>query len=152
MGTRQHLISRHRIGMPAAGLVGSEPGPREPEDSIAAAVDALREMGTLVSRPCFDNPESLTHDRITAYALALLRLRECAGWAGLERLANACDALAVTVSRLIEDHRCASREECAALTRFVAHAKAMIPLSVATTPRAMPIPDGRLSSIPCPVA
>jgi hypothetical protein len=98
----------------------------QPETAVVAALDTLNNMGNIVSQHCFAQPENLTEDRITAYALALLRLRECASAAGFKRLTNACDALAVTVSRLIEDRSCAYRENCEALTRFVVHAKAMI--------------------------
>jgi len=99
------------------------------ESLIASTVNALSDMRNIVSRHCFTDPDTLTQDRITAYALALMRLRECASAAGLERLMNACDALAVTVSRLIEDRNCACREKCAALTRFVMHAEAMIKMA-----------------------
>lgn len=129
MRNRQYLTSKHRIGTTPACKV--EPGPVAlDEDLIAAAVDALNDMGNIVSHQCFTRPDTLTPDRITAYALALMRLRECASAAGFGRLMNACDALAVTVSRLIEDQGCACREKCAALTRFVVHAQAMIRMSI----------------------
>jgi len=69
-----------------------------------------------------------------------MHLRECASAARLERLTDACDALAVTVSRLIEDQSCATRDKCEALTRFVAHAQAMLLMASAqptscSTPR-----------------
>lgn len=79
-----------------------------------------------------------------AYALALMRLRECAGAAGFERLTNACDALAVTVAGLIEDRHCARRDTCETLTRFVSHAQAMIEMSAGVAQRrAMPASDIR---------
>ena len=129
MRNMQHLSSKHRIGVATAVCMESESSPGAPEDLVAAAVDALNDMGNIVSHECFTNPDALTQDRITAYALALMRLRERASVAGFERLVNACDALAVTVSRLIEDRSCACREKCEALTRFVVHAKAMIQMS-----------------------
>jgi hypothetical protein len=94
--------------------------------AVASAMQALEALGDLLSAGCFANPATLTHDSITAYALALMRVRECAIDAGLARLADACDALAVTVSRLIDDDTCASQDKCEALTRFVVHAQAMI--------------------------
>jgi hypothetical protein len=110
------------------------------EDGLAAAMGALDGMENVLSNECFDHPDTLTQDGITAYALALLKLRECASAAGFIRLTNACDALAVTVSRLIEDRNCASPEKCEALTRFIAHAWAMIQIhSSSSTRRPMPV-------------
>jgi hypothetical protein len=125
----QYLTSKHRIGIATAACMEKEPELGAPEDLVAAAVDALNDMGNLVSHQCFANPDTLTQDRIMAYALALMRLRECAGAAGFERLMNACDALAVTVSRLIDDQSCVCREKCKSLTRFVVHAEAMLKMS-----------------------
>lgn len=111
---------------------------------LVAAMGALDGMENVLSNECFDHPDMLTPDGITAYALALLTLRECASAAGFVRLTNACDALSVTVSRLIDDKNCASPEKCEALTRFVAHAWAMIQISVeSTTRRPMPITASR---------
>jgi hypothetical protein len=62
------------------------PGLEVPEDLIAAAVHAVDDMGNIISHQCAVDPETLTRDRITAYALAPIRLRECASAAGLERL------------------------------------------------------------------
>lgn len=129
MRNMQILNSKHRIDVRNAVRRGWEPDPGFSADLVAAAVDAVNDMGNIVSQQCFANPEALTQGRITAYALALIRLRECAGAAGLERLMNACDALAVTVSLLIEDQSRACSGKCAALTRFVAHAQAMIQMS-----------------------
>lgn len=129
MRNMQYLSSRHRTGGVAAAYREPAPGLDRPEDLVNAAVAALNDMGNIVSHQCFTHPDALTEDRITAYALALMRLRECARAAGLDRLMNACDALAVTVSRLIEDRGCACREKCEALTRFVVHAEAMIRMS-----------------------
>lgn len=129
MRNMQYLSSKHRIGGVTAACIEHAPSPGAPEDLVTAAVAALNDMGNIVSHQCFTHPDTLTEDRITAYALALMRLRECARAAGFERLMNACDALAVTVSRLIEDRSCACREKCEALTRFVVHAEAMIRMS-----------------------
>jgi hypothetical protein len=111
---------------------------------VAAAIDALDVIEGVVADRCFDHPDALTQDGITAYALALIRLRECAGAAGCERLVNACDALAVTVSRLIEDRNCICRQKWEALTQFVAHAQAMIQMSAGVaTQYALPAPAMR---------
>ena len=140
MRNMQYLCSRHRIGVMKAVCMEREPGLAVSEDLVAAAVDALNDIGNIVSSQCFTQPDTLTQDRITAYALALMRLRECASAAAFERLMNACDALAVTVSRLIEDRGCACREKCEALTRFVVHAQAMIQMSIdSATRHALPI-------------
>ena len=145
MRNMQSLRARHRIAAATAG--GLEPGLATPEDLVAAAVDALNDLGNVVSNRCYTHPDTLTQDRITAYALALVRLRECASTAGLERLTNACDALAVTVSRLIEDRSCACGQKCEALTRFVVHAQAMIQMSTGGMKRhAPPAPDFRTLS------
>lgn len=148
MGNMHYLSSKHRVGLATAGRMGRAPSLGAPEELVAAAVDALNDMGNLVSRQCFAHPESLTEDKITAYALALIRLRECACAAGFDRLMNACDALAVTVSRLIDDRNCACSGKCAALTRFIVHARAMIQLSVDDSAKrhAPPFPDFRTAS------
>lgn len=147
MRAKHILKSKHRIGEATAACLGWEPDPGGPEEMIAAAVDALTDMGKIVSHQCFANPESLTQSRITAYALALMRLRECAGALGFERLMNACDALAVTVSRLIQDRSCACHGKCEALARFVVHAEAMIRMATdSATHYAPPTPDIRMAS------
>jgi len=147
MRNMQYLSSKHRIGVAAAVCMERAPGLRAPEELVAAAMDTLNDMGNIVSHLCFTNPDTLTQDRITAYALALMRLRECASAAGFERLMNACDALAVTVSRLIEDRSCACRGKCEALTRFVVHAEAMIQMSTDSAKHyALPIPNIRTAS------
>lgn len=114
------------------------------DERVAAALLAVNEMGNIVSSQCFSSPASLTQERITAYALSLIRLRECANTAGLERLTKACDALAVTVSRLIDDRSCACQQKCEVLKRFVVHAREMIEMSIGR-PRGeiLPLPDGR---------
>jgi len=122
---------------------GRNPAPDAPENWAAAAVhDALAALTRTVSGLYFAHPAALTQDAITDYALTLIRLRECACAAGFERLTNACDAIAVTVSRLIDDRRCACLEKCAALTRFVVHAQAMIPATASSTrPHFLSIPE-----------
>lgn len=103
--------------------------PHPPTDSIAATMHALEEVADIVANGVFTHPDNLTQDGILAYALALLRVRECAGMARMERLMNACDALAVTVSSLIDNRASASPAKCEALTRFVVHAREMIRIS-----------------------
>lgn len=147
MGTMQYRSSERRIGVARAVHMESVPALGAADELVAAAVHALDDMGNIVADNCFVNPETLTHDVITAYALALIRLRECASAAGFERLMKACDALAVTVSRLIEDRSCACRDKCAALRRFVVHGQAMLQMSIDGAGRcALPIPDTRGAS------
>jgi hypothetical protein len=141
MRTSQYLTAKYQIGVITPA--GAEPIQclDTSAERVAAVMGALDDMGSVISNQCYSDPEALTQDAITAYALALMRLRECACAAGLERLTKACDALAVTVARLIEDKNCACRDKCTALTRFVAHAHAMLQLSVdVTKPHALPIP------------
>lgn len=109
-----------------------------PGDWVDAAQDALNEVKA-VADPWLAHPDTLTQHEITAYALALMHLRECASAAHLERLTDACDALAVTVSRLIENQGCTSRDRCETLIRFVAHAQAMV-LMAAAQPTGCRIP------------
>lgn len=135
MRNMHYQSPKHRSVLATAGCMERAPSLGEPEDWVAAAMDALDEIGEIVSNQCFSHPDALTQERITAYALALMRLRECASAAGFERLMKACDALAVTVSRLIEDRSCACREKCEALTRFVVHAQAMIQMSTESAKR-----------------
>ncbi len=146
MRTMQILNSKHRIGVSTAVCLGWEAGPGASADLVAAAVDALNDMGNIVSQQCFANPEALSQGKITAYALALIRLRECAGAAGFERLMKACDALAVTVSLLIEDRSRACSGKCASLTRFVAHAQVMIQMSIDGAKHDAPPPGIRTAS------
>lgn len=133
MRTTQYLTARDRIGGITPARADSVQCPGTPEERVAAVMDALDEIGNVISNPCYSHPDALTQDAVTTYALALMQLRECACAAGLDRLTIACDALAVTVARLIEDKNCACRVKCEALTRFVAHAHAMIQLSAGKT-------------------
>lgn len=140
MSTMQYRVSERRIGAARASHMKNEPTLGATEDWVGRARRALEDMGNIVSDQCFKNPDTLTPEAITVYALALIRLRECASAAGFERLMNACDALAVTVSRLIDDRSCACRDKCEALTRFVVHAQAMIQMSIDSARRhALPI-------------
>lgn len=144
MGSMQYLNAKYRVGAPTPVCPeGAGQGLAAPEDGIAVVMDALNSMANVVTNQCFDHPDALTQDNITAYALALVRLRECASMAGFERLTNACDALAVTVSRLIEDRNCASSERCAALRRFVVHAQAMIQMPASSAMRHLAVPATR---------
>jgi DNA-binding Xre family transcriptional regulator len=95
---------------------------------MSAVLDALGGLENVVARYCVKSPDALTADGITSYALALLNLRESAGAVRFDRLIKACDALAVTVSRLIEDKSCANPDSCEALARFTKHAREMIQL------------------------
>lgn len=128
MRTMQNRNAKHSMGVATPFCMDGMPnrGQAGPGNGMAAVMDALGALENVVSIQCVCRPDTLTPDGITAYALALLRLRECASAAGVDRLTNACDALAVTVSRLIEDKNCASSDKCESLTRFVAHARAMI--------------------------
>jgi len=142
MRNRQYWDSKQQSGGAAAVCMKAEPDLGAPGDWLAAAVNALNEMGCLVSHQCATSPAPLTQERVTAYALALIRVRECASAAGLERLMKACDALAVTVSRLIEDQSCVCHEKCEALRLFVVHAHAMIQMSIdGAKSHAQPRPD-----------
>jgi DNA-binding Xre family transcriptional regulator len=108
---------------------------------VSAVLDALGALENVVAKQCVKSPDALTPDGITSYALALLNLRECADAARFDRLIKACDALAVTVSRLIDDKNCANSDNCEALARFVPHARAMIHLHASdVAPRVIPMP------------
>ena len=137
----------HPSGSPTRTMPAMNPG-RKPTPTasenwaVAGVHDALAALTRTVAGPGFAHPAAMTQDAITDYALTLIRLRECACAAGFERLTNACDAIAVTVSRLIDDRRCACIEKCAALTRFVVHAQAMIPAPASNMkPHFLTIPE-----------
>ena len=140
MRTTQYLTAKNRISVITPAGAGPVQCLETSAERVAAVMDALDDVGSLISNQCFSHPDALTQDSITAYALALMQLRECACAAGLGRLTKACDALAVTVARLIEDKNCACRDKCEALTRFVTHAHAMLQLSADTPPqRTLPV-------------
>lgn len=127
--------THNRRSKPAFGAVASfrlNPPPQgdytAPGQGISAVLDALDRLENVVTMHCVKSPDAMTPDGITSYALALLNLRECAGAAGFDRLIKACDALAVTVSRLIEDKSSARPDTCEALARFTTHARAMMQL------------------------
>jgi hypothetical protein len=103
--------------------------PPSPLDPVTATMHALEDVADIVSNGRFAHPDTLTQNEVLTYALALLRVRECAGMAGMERLMNACDAIAITVSRLIDDLTSANQTKCEALTRFVVYAREMILIS-----------------------
>ncbi len=125
-----YLNTRQRVDTARALHVGAKQQPpltpHLHEAPVTAVMHALEKISDIVSDGCFYDPNNLTQDEILAYALALIRVRECAGMAAMDRLMNACDALAVTVSRLIEDRASASHAKCEALTQFVTHAREMI--------------------------
>lgn len=141
MRNLQQLSTRHPHNATLAGYVESASNPRAAE----ALMSTLNEMESLVAPQDFSQPDALTQDRITAYALALMCLREHASAAGLDRLTRACDALAVTVARLIEDRSRACRNQCESLKRFVAHAQAMVRM---TTDAAKPHALRPLQAVP----
>lgn len=125
------------------------PAPAQPAPDAAAVYQALDRLARTVASPAFARPGSLTWDDITDYALALIRLRECACAAGFARLTQACDAIAVTVSRLIDDKRCDGHDKLQSLKRFVSHARAMIP-APAHTPTTRPHATRRAQQTPRP--
>lgn len=90
---------------------------------------ALAALADIAARPAFGQADALKPDDVLAYALALMQLRDSAHAAGRTRLTLACDALSVTVARLLE--RCAETHcgQCSALKQFVVHAQAMLHLS-----------------------
>jgi hypothetical protein len=118
----QTLYARHRH--PVGALV-RVPTPA-PEAACLTVESALAALESVAAHPAFARPEGLTQDEVLAYALALMHLRDSAHAAGRSRLTQACDALSVTVARLIDHCASARRDQCVALTRFVAHARAML--------------------------
>ena len=66
-------------------------------------------------------------DALKRYALSLIRLRECAQAAQLKRLTRACDAMAITLSHILDQpvNRIGWRD-CHALSLFVTHARTML--------------------------
>ena len=131
MPNMQALYARHRH--PAGALV-RVPTP-SPEDACLTVESALTALETVAARPAFARPEGLTQDDVLAYALALMRLRDSAHATGRTRLTHACDALSVTVARLIDHCASARCDQCVALTRFVAHARAMLQMPADATAR-----------------
>lgn len=132
----------------------NDPANVPPATDAAAVHAALGQLARIVAGPGFARPESLTWDGITDYALALIRLREAACAAGCERLTQACDALAVTVSRLIDDRHCTCQDKLLSLKRFVSHARAMLPAPASPAvqqPAAWPHTARRMRPTPLPV-
>ena len=122
MPNTQTLYACHRH--PVGALV-SVPTPA-PEDACLTVESALAALETVAEHPAFARPDGLTQDDVLTYALALMHLRDSAHAAGRTRLTQACDALSVTVARLIDHCASARHDQCVALTRFVAHARAML--------------------------
>ncbi|MEW6119293.1 MAG: hypothetical protein AB1593_04305 [Pseudomonadota bacterium] len=122
MPALQALYARYRNPV---GVLAS--APHAPSDTARRAVrEALAGLESALTISCLASPDKLTEDGVHAYALALMQLRETAVAAGCRRLVAACDALSVTVSRLIENRAGCRRDQCDALARFVAHARAMV--------------------------
>lgn len=132
---RQSQFPWHR---PIPPVVAGQPHPARPEARFAATEASLDALSMIVSGPCQRHTGPLSHEHVMAYALGLMRLRACAAAAGLQRLTKACDALAVTVSRLIDDPSPPCDTHCETLTRFVRHARAMLQLA-----RSRRAPDGQ---------
>lgn len=129
MPDMQALYARHRHPSGAVVRLGSEV---EPEACLTVEA-ALASLAEIAGRPAFSPPASPGQEDVLAYALALMHLRESSHAAGRARLTLACDALSVTVARLLD--RCGREhcEQCAVLKRFVAHAQAMLHLSTEYT-------------------
>lgn len=123
MPNTQALYARHRTPVGASAPVCAPP---PPADAHAAVLAALAALEAVAARPAFTRPDGLTNDDVLDFALTLLRLRDSAHAASQLRLTQACDALSVTVARLIENCTPVRCDQCGALTRFVAHARAML--------------------------
>lgn len=132
---RQSQFPRHRPIPPV--VAAAQPRLARADLLFAATEASLDALATLVSAPCLHHTEPLNHEHVMAYALGLMRLRESAAADGLQRLTMACDAIAVTVSRLIDDPSPPCDTQCETLTRFVRHARAMLHLA-----RSRHTPDG----------
>lgn len=124
MPNTQALYARHRH--PSGALVRLVGGV-QPEACLTVEA-ALASLAAIAERPSFDLAGAPGEGDVLAYALALMRLRESAHAAGRTRLMLACDALSVTVARLLERCNQAHCEQCAALRRFIVHAQAMLHL------------------------
>ncbi len=138
MRNTQALYARyhryHRIGAAS---------PDRRQDALAPVLSALEAIETVLSQPCFAHPGALDQDGILAYALALMQLRERANTAGCVRLTDACDALAVTVAELIEDHAPGHPGQWESLKQFAVHVRAMIEREMTrpARPAICPLPD-----------
>lgn len=129
MPDQQALYARHRP--PVEAILRAA----VPVDACLTVESALAALETVAAQPVFAGARALTPDDVLAYALALMRLRDSAEASGRLRLTQACDALSVTVARLIERCDTARCDQCAALTRFVVHARAMLHLPADLPPR-----------------
>lgn len=128
MPALQALYARYRD---RAGALASASHPSAPAGARQAVREALGGLEAVVTGSCAD---ALTQDGVTTYALALVQLRECAATADCRRLVAACDALSVTVARLIENRESRRHEACASLARFVTHARAMVEMEAGAHP------------------
>ena len=124
MSDTQALYARHRH--PAGAFV--RVGGRVQPDACLTVEAALASLAEVAARPAFSQSSLPLQDDVLAYALALMHLRDSAHAAGRVRLTLACDALSVTVARLLDRCTQARCEPCAALTLFIAHAQAMLHL------------------------
>lgn len=128
MRTTQSLYARYRPPSGAFAPVHPQSSPERDWETMRAA---LTEMEAMVARSSFADSGIPGQEEILGYALALMRLRESASAVGCARLADACDALAVTVARLIDRRGPGHRDPCAALRHFASHARAMVELEAA---------------------
>ncbi|HQT01330.1 hypothetical protein [Acidovorax sp.] len=124
MPDTQALYARHRHPAGAFLRLGSGVQP----DACLTVEAALASLVEIASRPSFGSSVSPGQDDVLAYALALMHLRDSAHAAGRARLTLACDALSVTVARLLDRSTQVHCEQCEALKHFVAHAQAMLRL------------------------
>lgn len=92
---------------------------------------ALNLLAQYAARLDFTRTDCVSQDRckeaLKRYALSLIRLRECAQAAHLNRLTRACDAMAITLSNILDQpvNRIGWRD-CHALSLFVTHARTML--------------------------
>lgn len=124
MPSTQALYARHRD---PSGTLVRQVGGVQPEAGLTVEA-ALASLAEIAERPSFDLAGAPGEGDVLAYALALMRLRDSAHAADCMRLMRACDALSVTVARLLEHCNQPHCEQCAALRRFVVHAQAMLHL------------------------
>ncbi|KAB2319975.1 hypothetical protein F8A86_08145 [Betaproteobacteria bacterium SCN1] len=127
--------------------IGGALSPVRQPDALAPVLSALETVEAVVSRPGFAHPGALDRDTVNAYALALMRLRECADAAGCARLTDACDALAVTVAALIEHSVPGHPGRWQTLKQFAVHARAMFDREMANlaAPATCPLPGHMLA-------
>lgn len=142
MPALQALYARYRHPVGALAPVSH---PAAPASALRAVREALGGLEAALAGSCADR---LTQDGVMAYALALVQLRECAAAAACRRLVAACDALSVTVARLIENRESRRHDACAALTRFVTHARAMVEMEAGEPLNGVcPLGSGQLDAL-----